>query len=230
MGGTTRIRMLAAATLAVTGMLLAASASRAAPFNEIGDAGDLPGTARAAVGVGPLTQILGTYSSEGDADLYRIRIVTPNLFTVNVTSPSEDPHVWLFQTSGIGIAANDDDPSGFLGVAPVLPAGNVLYSSLPVGEYLLGVSKSGIEALNAGGANIFDGVFFTDIREPIGPGGPGPLAGWVPDATPDASSYTVNLVGAAFVPEPSTALLAGFGLCILLAVTRRAPGRRSRGA
>ena len=34
-------------------------------------------------------------------------------------------------------------------MATLLPAANALYASLTAGEYLLGVSKSGIEALNA---------------------------------------------------------------------------------
>ncbi len=225
MGGAARIGTFAAMA-AMAGWLVTASASLATPYSEIGDAGQTLATLQPVVGSGSLTRIDGSFTSLTDVDLYAIRIGSPATFSVNVISSDLDPQLYLFHTSGNGIAGNDDDPVGPLGLMPVLPPGNALYASLPAGRYLLGIAISTMEAQNAGGLNIFDDVFFTQIRDPIGPGGPGPLDNFAGGVAGPGGAYAANLVGAAFVPEPGSALLAGFGLCMLLAMGRRSARRR----
>ena len=73
-------------------------------WTEVGDAGDLPGTAQTTVGVGltDLTDIFGTISSSSDQDMYLINIDNPAAFSASTNNPQttlsvdHDTQLFLF--------------------------------------------------------------------------------------------------------------------------------------
>jgi len=75
---------------------------------EIGDAGNLPGTAQDPGGVGPLTSIAGT-AGGGDEDMYKICITNPSAFSATTGAMADfDTQLFLFDSTGRGVYSNDD--------------------------------------------------------------------------------------------------------------------------
>lgn len=116
-------------------VLLLTSSNVFGVWTEIGDAGDLPGTAQVPIGSGPLTKIKGKLTGSYDADMYKIYIVDPASFSAYATGDS-DTQLFLFDESGMGIYADDDGGSG---LDAYLPSGNT-YSPTSTGTYYLGIS------------------------------------------------------------------------------------------
>jgi hypothetical protein len=132
-----------------------------------------------------------------------------------------DTLLYLFNEFGEPIYLNDDSPSGST-VQSTLPANHPLTMGLAPGRYILGISLSGAEPLNAQNQQLFaDGVFSTDIRGRRA-GVLGPVTGVAQGSFPGSGAYTIQLTGAArAVPEPSSiALLAFSGLGGLLMLRR----------
>ena len=104
-------------------------------------------------------------------------------------------------------------------MTPVLPAGNVLLTSLSPGLYVLGVSPFDFDPVDSSNVLIFpstphEGVF--------GPSNLNPLDHWQLPFETFGNVYTMSLTGAEFaVPEPSTAILVGTALLVMLAAKRR---------
>ena len=170
-------------------------AANAQAVSEIGDAGELLGTAQ--IISGGVTSISGTISDLGtttnidDIDLYSFTISTPGLFSVNVgsnLSADNDAKLFLFNNFGQLVASDDD--SG-VGLRPQFNAGSI--AGLTAGQYFLAY-------------NLYDATpIFTD----------GTLSGW--DRAPNPfqiGNYTLTIGGAGGVPEPGTwaMMIAGFGL------------------
>ena len=192
--------------------LAAGTPAAAAPFLEIGDAGDLPGTALLAVVNGQLDAILGNLSAPDpnddvfDIDLYGLQITDPVAFSAStVGSPGlnvDDPQLFLFTSAGLGVFMNDDDPSSQNGSQSAL-------GPLPVGfgagMYFLAIGWFDNEPLSAFGALIFDAITSPD-----------PVASWNNDVLQRIDSptaYQINLTGTvAPVPEPSTVTLTALGI------------------
>lgn len=198
----------ALAGLAMTGSAMAQS------WAEVGDAGDMPGTAQAVSGGGALTSITGSIGALTDADMFLIDIKVPTLFSAT-TNPAggtlTDSTLYLFNLNGTGIAKHDDiSGSNYLSD---LPAGNSLYSSLAPGQYLLAIGGFAFAPYwNPVPATFADLVFdvnnFTGV---IGPQNPGPILGWANAGAYDSGSYTITLTGASFVPAPGSIALLGLG-------------------
>jgi len=154
----------------------AATSAYAQIWTESGDAGDLPGTAQSATGVGSLTDIFGSVSLTSDADIYRIYISSPAAFsaTTNISPLTmSDTTLYLFNLDGTGIAKNDDiSSSNYLSNMPV---GAPQYSSLAPGEYLLAVGGFAYAPYYTGPSTLADLVF--DVNTFTGVLGPqaGPL-------------------------------------------------------
>lgn len=215
------------ATLASTGILT--GQALAVTYTEPGDAGQTPAMVQStglSNGVS-LTAISGNLSSMNDADLYQFQITSATAFSVSTVGGSTlDTALFLFTSTGVAIAANDDGNGTT--VQSTLASGNSLYANLAPGTYFLGISLSGNEPVNTANQLLFDGY----------PGGDttatrGAAAGVNPTTLSDfnglssdvetATAYTINLTGSATaVPEPSAwaAMLVG-GAAAAFAFMRR---------
>jgi MYXO-CTERM domain-containing protein len=190
---------------------ITASGAFAQVWAEVGDAGELVGTAQ-VTGGGVLTSITGALTT-GDADMYLITINTPTSFSAStVGGAAFDSQLFLFTSAGVGIAFNDD--AGPLQSA--LTVGNPLYASLAAGQYLLAVSGFNHDPTSAGGAIFPDS--FPGIFGPTGPGGGSPVTGWT--AAGASGTYTIALTGVRAAPGPAS--LALIGLAGFAARRRRA--------
>jgi hypothetical protein len=196
---------------------------RANTFTEIGDAGKTIPTAQFPVGFPPgtpLTEIIGNLTIS-DADIFAIFLTGGQTFsatTVSNTSNFFDTQLFLFDSSGRGVYANDDDP----GSPPqsTLPALNPL-TPLSPGLYYLAISGSGFLPVSAGGlifpSTVIPGILDPGILGPTGPGGGQALSGWS-SVSSEAGAYDIVLTGAQFAatPEPSSAFILAGGLALLL--------------
>jgi hypothetical protein len=185
----------------------------AGTWTESPDAGDLLLTAQNTVGNGGLTTITGTLPIDSDIDLFKIQITDqPNFFAgIQPLAAIADPDIWLFNSSGIGIAHNAGVQGGSCSVNGSLVPSN--------GTYYLGVSSNGALAQSAGG-NIWDANNTSSQYAPNGAGAAQPLNGWGGTPMNDLMNYSITLNGADFAtpaPEPSSAallMLIAVGGCV----------------
>ena len=206
----------------------------AATISEIGDAGDLPGTAQSSAGSQPfgtpLDSITGTIASAFDQDMFELFINDPANFSASTNnsgtnlSADNDTLLHLFDANGLGLLANDDDefdPSTTL--KSNIPAGSF---TGPTGIYFVAVSIFFNTPQSAGG-EIFGGLIRPDgTFGPFGPGGSLPVISWALDPIPPQTGpYRIDLTGATFVPEPSALFLLAFGVAGLVAIRRRELGK-----
>ena len=206
-----------------------------ATYTETGDAGDTLATAQATTTLlGPataLTAISGTTTLTneiGDGDMYEIAITGTTAFTASTTafvagSNNFDDQLFLFTSTGVGVAANDDAASGGDEASLTVAAG------LTPGLYYLAIEGSGRYPVDSTGKLIFpnytDGT--TDPSGTYGPNaGAGALASYTGN-TNEAGKYLIAISGAQFagtsaVPEPSSlaAIATGVG-GLMLALRRR---------
>ncbi len=213
---------------AIVATLVFASTAVAAPFTEIGDAGDLPPTAQVVEGFGPLDSITGTLFNVDDADMYEVFVTGGGTFSAT-TNPVVDPvagadfdtQLFLFDSDGFGVYANDDDPAA-PAFESTLPASDLLTPVDP-GVYLLLVTAFDYDPMSVGGEIFTD--FPADFELVVGPDGPGgasPIIGY--DGSGDIGNYTIALAGAEFVdpvPEPATLLLFASGMVAMGSARRR---------
>lgn len=215
----TSLKNLLVATLSLTGLLCAAVPANALPWTEIGNAGDLLGTAQLTTGAGTLTSISGTLSTGSDVDMFGIHISNPAAFSATtVGGAGFDTQLFLFNAAGIGIYANDDS----IGTRSTLPAGHAT-SPTTTGLYYLAISQYNRDPFSSGGL-IFPNSPFTGVFGPTGPGGALPVSSW--SGSGGTGAYTITLAGAslanvAATPEPSSFLLLGSGLATFSAWRRR---------
>lgn len=207
----------------------------AVPYAEQGDAGDLPASAQITSGtVGTtLTSITGTITSNNgitEGDMFAIFITNPITFSASTTTfgigvNNFDTQLFLFNAAGLGVYANDDDPTTGSSQS-TLPAGNTVLTSLPSGLYYILITGSGRYPIDSMGQLIFPN--FTDgTTDPTGVYGRNPtslaIAGFTGNSN-EGGKYSIALTGAQFVtvvPEPSTIALALLGLGGMAAIRRR---------
>ncbi len=176
-----------------------------------------------------LTQITGSIVNTSDADIFQINILDPSAFsatTINAltTGNGLDTVLWLFNSSGGAVIANDD------------ANGTTLQSTLSSflgtgGTFYLAISLSGNEPVN-----FANQLMFASNGDPTAVRGP---AGGVPGAQNDfdpsgvgfgafTGNYQIDLVGASVVPEPSVAATFILGSLVsgaLFFARRRRAGR-----
>jgi hypothetical protein len=180
--------------LAILSLLLFAPVATAA--DEDGDAGDLPATAQDLTGAG-VDAINGTVADGSDVDMYRVCVDGASFSVSSVGGTSVDTQLFLFDSSGRGVYANDDLTD--LVVQSLLPAGHALTPRAP-GEYFLAVGAYNLDPLGAD-EPIFDpGI---GVVGPTGPGGGEPVSGWG-GRSGGSGPYTLTLTGAQCAPPPDT--------------------------
>ena len=112
----------------VFSLALSGTPARAQSWNEVGDAGDTPGTAQFTAGNGALNQILGTIPSATDVDMYCIRVTNWASFSACLLcAANADEDIWLFDGSGKGVVAAQLCQGGCKGLSNAFVPGNGLY-------------------------------------------------------------------------------------------------------
>jgi hypothetical protein len=205
-------------------------------YSETGDAGQSLSSAQ-FVNLQPggtaLDAIRGVLDA-GDADIFAIYLTGGRTFSATTTASSLlfntfDTQLFLFNSSGVGVYANDDDPSS--PPQSTLPAAISLTPSAS-GIYYLAISGSGYLPVSSGGFifPVSGGLLdpsggSSGAVGPTGPGGSSLLSGWFSTSS-ESGGYEIILTGAQFlpdtgVPEPSTGLLLGAGLTVLVFFRKR---------
>lgn len=225
--------LLEVGTLALFTVLVAVPAAASPVWNEI-NAGQLPVTAEITTGTGPLSQIKGNLDFDlnsliWDVDLYEINIVDAATFSASTEASGanmDDPALYLFDLSGLGVYMNNDNTTADF--QSTLPAAHS-FGPVSPGLYYLAIAWGFSDPQDATGNSIFSLDQFLDttgVYGPTGPGGGGALGSWTAAGPVNfdlPSNYTINLTGArAAIPEPAT-------LALLLAAAAGAfAGRRRR--
>jgi hypothetical protein len=186
------IRTAACAVIAVLALALAPGALAA---SEVGDAGDVRATAN-DMGAGAVTQIQGTFTDGADADLYRVCLSDGASFSASTLGATTlDTQLFLFNSQGYGIYANDDS-AGSRG--SLLPARH-RFSPRAGGEYFLGISAFNRDPQSSLGEifnNNINRIIYPDsIIDANGFGAAAPLSGWAGRASGPAGNYRIMLTG-----------------------------------
>lgn len=135
-----------------------------AVWNEVGDAGDRPGTAQetACQAGQALTTINGSLANGADVDMYCIHIDGLNYSASLCGGAAFDTQLWLFEPDGTGFSFRDDSDCGLQSTLGELQPGP--------GDFLLAVSGYDKDALNSLGLEIWADTPFGTERPPDGPG------------------------------------------------------------
>ena len=211
-------------------VLLAITASSAhATIITANNAGSTLATAQVIPGgAANLTDIIGTINNNiNQVELFKIFLTAGTTFsatTVSNTSNFFDTELFLLNSAGVGVYANDDDLNSG-GTQSTLPIGDP-YSPTISGFYFLGITSHGIDPISIGGA-IFDIANNPSylVLGPNGPGGASLLTGYQGTSTEQGTvGFDIGLTGVsvadttAAAPEPSYAfflpLMGGLFLVI----------------
>lgn len=199
------IRTAACIFIAVLSLTFAPGAFAA---DEIGDAGDVRVTAN-DMGGSAVTEINGSFTGAMDSDVYRICLSDGASFsasTVGGTFPSNlDTQLFLFDSQGYGIYANDDAASGIRG--STLPAQH-RFSPSAGGEYFLAISQYNRDPQSSQGEIFQDNFSLWQFPDRVIPangfGAAETLIGWNGRAPGGEGTYTVTLTGTAPCVPPDT--------------------------
>jgi len=187
------IRTAACAVIAVLVLALAPGAFAA---SEVGDAGDVRATAN-DMGAGALMEIQGNFPDASDVDLYRVCLSDGGSFSASTLGATVDTQLFLFDSQGYGIYANDDSSGGH---GSLLPAHH-RFSPRAGGEYFVGVSAFNRDPQSSQGEifpNSFNAsVYPGGVVNASGFGGSQPLTGWAGRASGPGGNYRITLTGTA---------------------------------
>ncbi len=182
-----RLIRTAATALIATAFLGFAPSALAVPEN--GDAGDLPATSQ-NLAADPVTVIDGAFTSGGDADVYRLCLSGGKTFSASTVGGSDrDTQLFLFNSGGYGVYANDD--AGFGLRTSLLPA-NHAWTPAAAGEYFLAISSFNRDPQSSLGPIFPDTFALVDARER---GAGEPVSDWAGLNRGAAGSYRINLTG-----------------------------------
>jgi PEP-CTERM motif len=212
-------------------LLCVAMPVHADTVNVVG-AGALPGTAADLTGTS-VTEITGSIPDTTDpllgVEMFKLSIsdyLDFSAITIGSAFGIPDTELLLFDSTGLGVYANDDiDGGNTLSCLPSADGSNPCPSSRPAGvgpasdgTYYLAITRSSNLPLSASG-EIFTILDFTDV---VGPdftmGGSDPITGWdggaFTSSDTDLVNFDIKLTG---VPEPGVLGLLALGLlCIAL--------------
>ncbi len=180
---------------AVIVVLALALAPGALAESESGDAGDLRASAN-DMGRSAVTTITGSFTDASDADLYRICLTDGASFSATtVGATTLDTQMFLFDSQGYGVYANDDS-GGTRG--SLLPAQH-RFSPRAGGEYFLAISSFNRDPQSDQGEIFQDNynrtLYPDGIVDAQGFGGAQPLSGWAGRASGPSGTYRITLTG-----------------------------------
>jgi hypothetical protein len=203
------IRTAACAVIVVFCLAVAPGALAESPD----EAGDLRASAK-DLGAGAVTSIEGGFTDASDADLYRICLADGASFSatsvayaansVGVQPVTLDTQMFLFDSQGYGVYANDDW-NGSRGSK--LPAQH-RFSPRAGGEYFLAISEYNRDPQSAQGEifqDDFSRLMFPDgVLYANGFGAAEPLSSWNGRAPGAPGTYTITVTGTAPCAPPDT--------------------------
>ncbi len=185
-------------------------------WNEMGDAPALiPGQAVTGPAKTDVELISGSFLGADDVDLYQIFIKRDDNFNANtVDFTVADTQLFLFDIDGNGVTHNDDNVQPGRGLQSRLTS---QFVTSP-GIYYLAITQFNNDPLSPDDDLIWNNTPFRSERQPDGPGAPGPLNSWTTSNIGGQFTYSIEMSGVHFIPEPGT-----FGLLALgaLALMRR---------
>ena len=184
-----------AATAAIAVIFLALAPSALA-VSESGDAGGLPSTAQ-NVGSSAVTQILGSFTGGGDVDVYHLCLSNGASFSASTVGQTAlDTQIFLFDSQGFGVYANDDAATGLRGSR--LPA-NHRFSPRAGGDHYLAISSFNNDPRSSAGEIFLDGfmpnLYPDAVVNAVGVGGGEPVVTWVGPTRGPAGLYGISLTG-----------------------------------
>ena len=209
-------------------LALAATTAHAGLITESGDAGQTLATSQLSAGSAYITSIQGsllTTPSNDYADMFRIYLYAGSIFSATTIASdfnfnNFDTSLFLFDSAGMGLLANDDDPD----VGPTSTIYNFVVAAS--GYYYLAIAGAGYTPVSAGGS-IFGSLIGQDQAGPAGPGGAQSLSGWQ-SISNEGDAYEIVLADAfagptvqTDLPEPGSLLLLGLGAAGLISRLRR---------
>ncbi len=157
------------------------------PFNEVGDAGQLPGTAQTVNSATDGTRfnaISGELNYDNDVDLYQLYLRQGVPFQAStVKGTNVDTQLFLFDSRGRGLFSNDDSSNTYQSALPL----NRPFIPAVSGTYYLGISS------NFSTPRSPRGNIFAPSEEPNGPGAGLPLSEWTGYRVADRGPYTITL-------------------------------------
>lgn len=209
--------------LVLMGLAASLGVAQAQLWTEVGDAGDLPGTAQITVGSGSLDFISGFIGNNpaadgNDKDMYCIFVYDHTSFSAStVGGTTLDTQLFLFDAGGFGVTFNDDDPAA-TGLQSVITG-----AFLPgPGHYYLAISRYDRDPVDATGAELWLDTPYDVERAPDGPGAGSPIFDWNGTAASTLTgAYRISLTGASYCAVPEPATLAALGLGLAAVVRRR---------
>jgi hypothetical protein len=171
---------------------------------EQGDAGDLRATAN-DFGDSALTTIWGSFTDASDADVYRFCLADGGSFSAStVGATTLDTQMFLFDSQGYGIYANDDR-NGSRG--STLPAQH-RFSPSAGGEYFLAISSYNRDPQSSQGEifqDNFNRFLYPDgVLDANGFGAAETLIGWNGRAPGGPGLYRITLTGTTACVPPDT--------------------------
>lgn len=209
-------RSLSFSTIILSVLLMAVPANAFGPgHNELGDAGPIPALAQGVVGGGSLQFINGSTGGLGGLvtdfqDMYLFQIDSPAVFSASTVvanggAANFDTEIWIFDSTGRGILANDDFSavdvrSRFDNTATDCPPSCPPATIVNPGFYYLAISGHNDNPLNLTGLPLFNQATLTEISGPDGAGGADPIRTW--NGAGAVGQYTIALTGASFLPPP----------------------------
>jgi hypothetical protein len=179
--------------------------AHASTYDEIGDTGQLTSTAQSVPG--GTTAISGSLSN--DADMYGF-FWGGGAFQADTFGSGPDTQLFLFNSVGAGVWANDDASTNSL-------QSLISDNSLAAGSYFIAVSSWNYDPRDGSDNPLFPDISFVGQYAPLSSE---VLASWS-GASGSSDEYTIVISSTSPIPVPAAVWLFGSGLLGLIGIARR---------